>query len=169
MGWDNTQRLWELSPKLPHKYITVYFIVINVHYNKLYGRTNLDKFTELTTKSVIAIIKNKLKPLEEQGIHVEIVEPKYSDICVDARLVLTLTNATSEAEAERKNYFEEHCAEVGLLAEHYGKKFRPPTSIYEYRVAGLDFHDENPVLIQQVGDNSKFYRMSILDVKRFVN
>ena len=128
----------------------------------------MDKFTDTITNSIIAGLKAKLKPLEEQGISVSIVEPKYSDICMEARIVLTLTNANAEAEAERKRYFLENCASVGLREDHYGKVFKPTTSVYELKIVGLDFHDENPVLIQQGSDNTQFYRMSVTDVKRFL-
>lgn len=128
----------------------------------------MDKFTDTVANSIIAALKNKLKPLEAQGISVNIVEPKYSDICMEARIILTLTNATQEAEAERKRYFLENCASVGLREDHYGKVFKPTTSVHDLKIVGLDFHDENPVLIQQDDDNTQFYRMSVADVKRFL-
>lgn len=125
----------------------------------------MDKFSELTTNNIISIIKHRLKPLEEQGIHVEIIEPKYSDICIETRLVLTLTNASSEAQEERKQFFMENCESIGLTPDIYGKKFRLPVSNQEWTVVGLDFHEENPVLLQESPDKP-FYRISVLDLKR---
>lgn len=128
----------------------------------------MDKFTETIANNIIAIIKSKLKGLEEQGILVEIIEPKFSDICIEAKIVLNLTNASSEAEKERERFFKEQCASVGLRPEHYGKTFVTPMSVIGYRIAGLDFHEEDPVLVQRLDNLDRFYRMSVLDVKRFI-
>lgn len=127
----------------------------------------MKKFTEITTNTIISIIKNNLKPLEAQGIKVEIVEPKFSDLCVEATLVLSLDQATDEAEQARKQYFCENCESIGLKPEHFGLTFHVPSSIMEYKIVGLDFHDDSPVLVQR-GNEEKFYRMSIIDIKRFI-
>lgn len=127
----------------------------------------MDKFSELTTNSIVSIIKHRLKVFEEQGIHVEVVEPKYSDICIEMKLVLTLTNASEEAQEERRKFFIENCESIGLSPDTYGKTFKAPNSNRTWTVVGLDFHEENPVLIQQNLDEP-FYRISVLDLKRFL-
>ena len=83
------------------------------------------------------------------------------------KLVLTLTNASEEAQEERRKFFIENCESIGLSPDTYGKTFKAPNSNRTWTVIGLDFHEENPVLIQQNPDEP-FYRISVLDLKRFL-
>lgn len=127
----------------------------------------MDKFTQLTAEQIVSVLKHKLKSFEEQGIKVDITETKFSDIYMEAKVVFNLVNRSADAEEERHKYFDEMCETVGLKKEHYGMTFKVPNSAHTYTIAGLDFHDEEPILVK-INDGEEYYRMSVNDVKRFI-
>jgi hypothetical protein len=129
----------------------------------------LDKFTDTIATQIVSIIKSKLKPFEEQGIKVEILDTSYSNIYLETKIALHIVDKNDEAEKERKEFFEENCESIGLKPEDFGKVFKSPTIDKYYKIAGLDFHDVNPVLVKDTSDEEDvFYRMSIIDVKKVI-
>ena len=127
----------------------------------------MEKFTDLTVSQIISILKAKLKVFEEQGIKVDIVESKYSEIYMETKVTFNIVGKTKEAEAERKKFFEENCESIGLKPEDFGKQITLPNLRDTYIIAGIDFHAEEPVLLKKAdSDDNSYYRMSIVDVKK---
>ena len=127
----------------------------------------MDKFSELAVSQILQNLKAKLKPFESYGIEVNIVEPKYSDIYMEAKVTFKIKSKSQEAEHERKRFFEENCESVGLKPEDFGKVIKVPNSPVKYEIAGLDFHEEEPVLVKKIDEtDEEYYRMSVVDVKK---
>lgn len=112
----------------------------------------MDKYTEDNTKKIIEQINTLLKPLaKEYGLKVNVVEPKFSDIYLEATLSLELLGKEQAEEEERRKYFEEHCEELYLSPQHFGMEFTYYPHNRRCQVYGLDFHNpEYPIILKDL-------------------
>lgn len=123
----------------------------------------MDKYTEDNTRTILEKIRILLEPLaKEQGIKIDIIEPKFSDVYMEARLSLELVGKEEVEKEERRKYFLEHCNSIGLSECHWGMEFEFYPLHHKCVIHSIDFHDEeNPIVIMDL-ETLTLYRTSTM-------